>query len=105
MIVFVVVLKILSERLPEAKKSYNVSKWLVLDFSIANIIVFLISIFGRRKFGLCRKNFPNSLGGLAIKGLLLLFDFTIFVWRCFDWGVKQPEELNGSASKEYNLFK
>ena len=105
MIVFVVVLKILSEKLPAANKSYQVSKWLVLVFSFANLVVLFVSIFGRRKFGLCKKNFPNSLGGLALKGLLLLFDISIFVWRCFNWGVKQPDENDMGVSKELNLFK
>ena len=64
----------------------------------------LTFIFGRRKFGLCKKNFPNSLGGLALKGLLLLFDISIFVWRCFNWGVKQPDENDMAVSKEFNFF-
>jgi hypothetical protein len=105
MIVFVVVLKILSEKLPAAKKSYQVSKWLVLAFSLANLVVLLVSIFGRRKFGLCKKNYPNSLGGLALKGLLILFDISIFVWRCFNWGVKQQDENDMADSKEHNFFK
>jgi hypothetical protein len=106
MIVFVVILKIFAQKLPAVKKSYKVAKWLVLAFSLLNLGVFFLSIFGKRKFGLCKKDFPNSLGGLAIKGLLLLFDVAIFIWRCCNWGIKEEgNENEESVNGELKLFK
>lgn len=105
MIVFIVILKIFSAKLPEVEKSYKVAKWLVLAFSLLNLAVFFISIFGKRKFGYCKKDFPNSLGGLALKGLLLLFDVAIFVWRCCNWGIKDGSENEEAINSELKLFK
>lgn len=105
MVVFLVLLKIFSAGVPDVRKSYNVAKWLVLVFSLLNLAILFISIFGKRKFGYCKKDFPNSLGGLALKALLLLFDVAIFVWRCCNWGIKDGEQNEDAVNGQLKLFK
>ena len=106
MFTFVVILRIFAESRPEISRIYNCNKWLVLILTIANLALFFYAVFGGSRIGGCQLEFPNSLGGLGLKMLLIVFDTVIFVWHCFDWGLKHIEdETDQETAKATENFK
>lgn len=59
----------------------------VFLLAAANVFVFLYSVLQENKLGLCKEDYPNSLGGLAIKALKVVFDALVFLNYCLGWGL------------------
>lgn len=101
MFTFVVLLKIFSHNFSSATTTYNVCKWLTLLFVCLNLALFFFAVAGDNRIGGCEKGMPMSLGGLGFKLLLILFDVSVFIGHCFDWGIKKNEQAKeGEGSVE-----
>ena len=94
MMALLVIFKVFSRELPEVNRTYRWVAILVGVFTVLNIAFFLASLLSRKKFILCRKDFPNSIAGIGVKFLLLLFDIAVFVMRCCSWGVSTEKTDN-----------
>jgi hypothetical protein len=88
MMALLIIYKVFSHELPEVNRTYRWVAVLVGVFTALNIAFFIASILSRKKFILCRKDFPNSIAGIGVKFLLLLFDIAVFVMRCCSWCVR-----------------
>lgn len=102
MFTFLVMLKISSDNLPEVKRLFDITKWIVLLFCLLNIGVLALSL-SSLKYAYCTKKQPNSIGALLAKGLLVLFDVMIFVLHCFKWGIKNKPDGEWEDGRKESL--
>ena len=106
MLTLLVILKIFAGTRPEIARIYNCNVWLVMIFAALNVAMFFYAVFGGNRLGGCSKDFPNSLGGLGLKLLLVLFDAVLFVWQCFDWGLRgTDDEIKSETAQQTKIFK
>lgn len=83
----VVLLHLFADEIKSLTLTSRVTAVLVFLLGAANFFVFFYSIFEENKLGLCKKDYPNSLGGIGIKLLLLIFDCIVFFNSIRSWGL------------------
>lgn len=106
MLTLLTITKIFAGTRPEIARIFNFSVWFVAIFAALNLGVFFYSLFGGTRLAGCSKDIPNSLGGLLLKLLLVLFDTVLFFWQCFDWGLRHTDdETESETSKQTQVFK
>lgn len=88
--------------MPGAERTYKVCKWVTISFVCLNLAVYIASVL-KAGFGFCKPDYPISLGGLAIKLLLVLFDAFVFGWYCCGFGIKL-DSTEPEVAKETSLL-
>jgi|LakMenE01Jun11ns_1017448.scaffolds.fasta_scaffold9138967_1 hypothetical protein len=101
MLVYITIFKIASVNLQEAARVYNITKWIVLVFSILNLALLFVTVFGLKGLAGCSQKRTNSTAGLLAKLLLVVFDIMIFVLRCCNWGIKDQADNEDEERKQH----
>lgn len=103
MATLVMLLRVFRQTVPSAERTYKITKWVTLAFGCANIAFFIASV-SKASVGFCKSDYPISLGGLAIKLLLVLFDLFVFAWYCCGFSIKN-DEIDPEVVKETSFLK
>ena len=91
MSLLLVLMKMFVDTIKQVTVTFRISIAITLLLGLLNIAVFLVAILEEHKFGFCKKDYPNSLGGVATKFLTLVFNCYVFINGCCGWGLRDVQ--------------